>query len=418
MKVGIGAFFFSVLLLWSPHGLAAEAGGSPPEEAGADREIAKVRSFALWDLCNKGSPETVPAAIKGLEDKDPLVQLTAVEILAREFHQDSVEKIAALLDHPNKEVSMRVLRALTTLSVTEYADKVIPYLRDADVYSRAAAAAYVIRFGNREDIDHTLPLLKDAHAEVRREIPEALALAGAREHIEHLVPLLSDGSPDVLCGAVQALGDLGASHHLRTLLALMSDSDSNESVQMRVAIAIGQLLRDTKDQELKKECISTLEKLTSGKDSWARMGADIGLLYGTGTTPLTMAHESDLFGIRVGGRSDFRQYEILDDARFDALLSRLEPGTRELLTRRITLSSSIKSSDELLRLFAEHGLRIMGSAVLVQSLRKGTRMTLGEILDKALGKTAANYAIEGNEIIIKQDSWQAHDYWMSRLKNR
>ena len=231
----------------------------------------------------------VPALLRALEDGEPGVKVSALELLGRLGDIRSVRSVVKGLSHSDErvraatarclgnlhdrrvELPLRqalaressptviagILRALGVLGCEGEPAGFYPYLQHASASCREAACQLVARLGDSRANGPLVQLLSDPEPEVRREAALALSQLAPPQAFPALVKLLGDPADEVRAAGCRALGGLHDSRALAPLCQALQDD--YESVRIAAANALG-LLGDSQAVALLCEAV-LLERL-------------------------------------------------------------------------------------------------------------------------------------------------------------
>jgi HEAT repeat protein len=218
-------------------------------------ERPAVRQAALGCLAKIGGPAEVPKILPFLEDEDSSLRATALEALGGIRSAEHSARVAAHLAdrHPdcrraaalalammgardrsgmlaarlkveqNHIVRWDVVRALGKLKAGEYAQDLVPLLKDGG--GRFPASEALGEMGLKKFAPDVVPLLEDVEPGVRWRAVVALRKMGAWEQGGAIAGALRDTDPLVRRSAMEALSALGAVDQAEKTLDLLADPD-------------------------------------------------------------------------------------------------------------------------------------------------------------------------------------------------
>jgi HEAT repeat protein len=215
--------------------------------------------------------EGVPALMQSLEDGDPGVQATALDVLGRLGDPRSVRPLVRGLTHPEERVriaaarslgQMRdrrvelplrqalakesapavvnyLLRALCQLECEGDATEFHRFLQHSSPACREAACQLIARWGDNRSYGPLALLLTDSESAVRRGAALALGQLATPQSFAALAQLLGDPSDEVRAASCQALGGLEDSRAVLPLCRALTDNC--EAVRSAAATSLGRL---------------------------------------------------------------------------------------------------------------------------------------------------------------------------------
>lgn len=207
-------------------------------------ELAARLCLAKDDLCSKGDPRVVSAALAAADQNDIAVKLAAIQALSLVSlpgDKSVMSGLKARLDDFSAEVRARAARSLATVAEkTSHQSTILALgmrLHDTDISARAAAAEALVQVADRGDEIACMVVrarMKHSDPAVRVLVLEAfgqLAPAQDEEAAATLCAQLADPSPGVRCAVLAAAACVAGDSLLDTVCASLNDS----SREVRIA---------------------------------------------------------------------------------------------------------------------------------------------------------------------------------------
>jgi HEAT repeat protein len=224
-------------------GARARAAIWPSAVARAERALAAsevtVRLAAVADATELPRAAARRLLLRALDDVDPQVASSALELLLRLETQNVTERVVPWLSGPEKRLRLSAALALAVAPAPSATAALGRALGDSDAEVRAAAAAAL--GASRADAA-VLPLLghlDDSVPEVREAVANALGAVGDARAVLPLIGKIEDPRPSVRAAVARALGALRDPRSASALLLALRDSD--KSVVIAVVRALGAL---------------------------------------------------------------------------------------------------------------------------------------------------------------------------------
>jgi HEAT repeat protein len=231
--------------------LAASLGGSAPARAAiwpsavarAERDLgasdASVRLAAVDAVSELPRAAARRLLLRALDDADPQVASSALELLLRLETPNVTERVVPWLSGVEKRLRLSAALALAVAPTANATPALGRALGDSDAEVRAAAAAAL---GASRADSAVLPLLghlDDSVPEVREAVANALGAVGDARAVLPLIGKIEDARPSVRAAVARALGALRDPRSASALLLALRDSD--KAVVIAVVRALGAL---------------------------------------------------------------------------------------------------------------------------------------------------------------------------------
>jgi HEAT repeat protein len=230
----------SILLL---SGASSQAAIWPSAVARTERDLAAsevtVRLSAVAAATELPRAAARRLLLRALDDADPQVASSALELLLRLETQNVTERVVPWLSGPEKRLRLSAALALAVAPAASATPALGRALGDSDAEVRAAAAAAL---GASRADGAVLPLLghlDDSVPEVREAVANALGAVGDARAVLPLIGKIEDPRPSVRAAVARALGALRDPRSGSALLLALRDSD--KSVVIAVVRALGAL---------------------------------------------------------------------------------------------------------------------------------------------------------------------------------
>ncbi len=151
----------------------------------------------------------------------------------------SIERLSALLAHPDRRVRQEAQFALVDANAT---DTLVAVAKSSDSQLARVYAIWGLEQLSRKSSDAqkalsvVLPLMDDSDAEICAQAAKVLGDAGVVAAVDKLIALLGDDSPRVQFFAAQSLGRLGTPAAIAPLLALLERNADADPVLRHAAV--------------------------------------------------------------------------------------------------------------------------------------------------------------------------------------
>jgi len=224
-------------------GAGARAAIWPSAVARAERDLAAsevtVRLAAVEAATELPRAAARRVLLRALDDADPQVASSALELLLRLETRNVTERVVPWLSGPEKRLRLSAALALAVAPAPSATPALGRALGDSDAEVRAAAAAAL---GASRADGAVIPLLghlDDSVPEVREAVANALGAVGDARAVLPLIGKIEDPRPNVRAAVARALGALRDPRSASALLLALRDSD--KSVVIAVVRALGTL---------------------------------------------------------------------------------------------------------------------------------------------------------------------------------
>jgi HEAT repeat protein len=204
--------------------------------AAADATTRQAAVAALSELPRAAARRLL---LRALDDLDPQVASSALELLLRLETPNVTERVVPWLSGSDKRLRLSAALALAVAPAPNATPALGRALGDSDAEVRAAAAAAL---GASQTDAAVLPLLghlDDSVPEVREAVAHALGALGDARAVLPLIGKIEDPRPSVRAAVARALGSLRDPRSGSALLLALRDSD--RGVVIAVVRALGAL---------------------------------------------------------------------------------------------------------------------------------------------------------------------------------
>lgn len=210
----------------------------------------QTRREAVEKLATEGTEESVENLISALQDDDRAVRLSVVHALGRLKETRAFPALTQAMRDPDAEVREAVVGALMQVGDSTCTEVLVSALKDLNLAVRRRAAKALDYFGWQpsNDIQRVLrfaalgeyikaallgavalePLLsalRDQQCPNRRSVVEALTHIGDERVLKPLIGALKDSDPHVRVAAIEALGAIRDPRTAEPLTLALKDSD-------------------------------------------------------------------------------------------------------------------------------------------------------------------------------------------------
>jgi HEAT repeat protein len=346
---------------------------------------------AINALARFGDKESTPAIVNALDDRDPKVQVAALQALETLEVRDAIPQISRLLKFRNPLVRLRAAEALWRLGVKDGIAELIARMKDNTMDPWAAVV--IANLGTKETVPELMKLLKveASHAQVPAIIVlELLREEAAAPGLIELIDKKNKENEERDVEAIRALGALGARDAVPHLVALLREG--TESIKVASIESLGRLGA--------KEVMPAIERLLEdpSREVRAAAGSCLSEMGSFAGVAALLADERNLFSLNALRRRE--SWKRLEGLRF-----KVDP---QFPPRRLAV---------LERLQSEKGLSVEGNLSRfleddkVDSVSQWIRVRIGEVtpLDtlRAIGRNSIQFEGELNfEVILEPDRIQ------------
>ena len=197
-----------------------------------------VRAASLRAI-SAGTGEVEPALIAPLlRDTEHDVRNSAIELLCRSKHPDTVRHLVEILKDENEDARRAAVEVLNVVGDDSSVKFLLKAIRDSDWWVRSRAADALGKIGGPTVISSALQLVSDKDDEVRRTAVEILNQTKDPRALAYLIEATKDKDWWVSERAVDALGDMGNKNAVPRLLEMLK---SNPKSAPSVVRALGKL---------------------------------------------------------------------------------------------------------------------------------------------------------------------------------
>ncbi len=309
---------------------------------------------------------SVDDLVARVEGKDTIARTHIIALLAR-FDTPKVRTaLQRTLKDPNKLVRSAALRAIATGSGAVDPALVAPLLRDPEIEVQNSAIELLCRNKHPDTVRHLIEVLKDESESARRAAVEVLNVVGDEGSVKYLLKAIRDSDWWVRSRAADALGKIGGPQVIGAALALVSDKDDEVRRtaieilnQTRDERAVSYLVEATKDKDWwvseravdalgsmqsKKAVPRLIEMLKTNPKSVPTVVRALGNIGdATATEGVLTALDRSETDIRVEGMSALAR--LADDRSIDAIRAKILPFTT--LTDQTLAGAAIRAISEL-----------------------------------------------------------------------
>ena len=286
--------FLGSVVLAALFGLAtldARAAIWPSATRRAERELSSsdvaARQVAVAALSELPRASARRLLLRALDDVDPQVASSALELLLRLETPNVTERVVPWLSGSDKRLRLSAALALAVAPTANATQALGRALGDSDAEVRAAAATAL---GASQAEGAVLPLLghlDDSVSEVREAVANALGVLNDSRAVLPLIGKIEDPRPSVRAAVARALGSLRDGRSGSALLLALRDSD--RAVVIAVVRALGALgepaavaplatlLREHREPEARRAVLLSLGRIGSaeaGQVLVGELGAD------------------------------------------------------------------------------------------------------------------------------------------------
>lgn len=240
-------------------------------ELGSTDVSTRLAAVATLAELPRGSARRL--LLRALDDTDPGVASSALELLLRLETPRVTERVVPWLSGSDKRLRLSAALALAVAPAENATPALGRALSDSDAEVRAAAAAAL---GASRSDAAVLPLLghlDDSVPEVREAVANALGAVGDARAVLPLIGKIEDPRPSVRAAVARALGTLRDARSVSALLLSLRDSDRGVvTAVVRALGALGEvsavsplsnLLASTSDPDTRRVVLSALGRIGS-----------------------------------------------------------------------------------------------------------------------------------------------------------
>jgi cellulose synthase operon protein C len=234
-----GSVVLSLLVATSGSGAAIWPSAVTRAEAELGASDPAVRREVVARLADLPRASARRLLLRALDDADPLVASSALELLLRLETPSVTERVVPWLSGADKRLRLAAALSLAVAPVANAVPALGRALGDSDAEVRAAAATAL---GASRSDAAALPLLghlDDSVPEVREAVVHALGALGDPRAVLPLIGKIEDPRPPVRAAVARALGSLRDPRSASALLLSLRDSD--RGVVVAVVRALGAL---------------------------------------------------------------------------------------------------------------------------------------------------------------------------------
>lgn len=272
------------LLAWSGPGHAAIW---PSAAARAEVELgssdAGTRLAVVAKLAELPRASARRLLLRALDDTDPQVASSALELLLRLETPNVTERVVPWLSGSDKRLRLSAALSLAVAPSPNAVPALGRALGDSDAEVRAAAAAALGASRSEAAVLPLLGHLDDSVPEVREAVAHALGALGDARAVLPLIGKIEDPRPPVRSAVARALGSLRDPRSGSALLLALRDSDRGVVVAVVRALGalgepsavapLGSLLSGTPDPETRRALLLSLGRIGSAEAGQALIKA-------------------------------------------------------------------------------------------------------------------------------------------------
>ncbi len=185
----------------------------PPPLVTSPSAEEEQRVAALIDEVRKAHAEGLPFGA------DPALYALA------EMSEAAVMPVIALLQDQNPQMRTSAVNVLANIGDERAIEPLIAALQDSDWDVRWAACHRLPEFEDIRAVEPLIERLKDSQAEVRELAVQALVVFEDARAVEPIIAVLKDENQKVRVAAVRALGELGDKQAIDALTLALEDDD-------------------------------------------------------------------------------------------------------------------------------------------------------------------------------------------------
>lgn len=203
----------------------------------AHSEIENVSEYAVSSLAELKSERIIDLLIQSLKDQDKEVRYEAARELGERKNPKAIDPLILALKDEEPEVRKEVVYALRRLRDEKTIKPLIEQLKDQDEGVRWSVALTLGQLGNTQAV---LPLIESLNSNVAKGgIVRALGVLGDKRAVLPLIKLLQDKDEEVRKEAISSLEQLGDERAVEPLINILKDKD--KWVRISTASALGKL---------------------------------------------------------------------------------------------------------------------------------------------------------------------------------
>jgi serine/threonine-protein kinase len=230
-----------------------------------------IRSAALSGLARMDGAFDMPLICAMLRDPDLDVQNSAVDLVIKINHPETVKYLVEVLKDENEYARRAAVEVLNVVGTSKSVKYLLEIIADSDWWVRTRAADALGKIGGPKVVDAVLALIKDENQDIRRAAIEILNQTKDERAVAQLIEATKDRDWWVSERAVDALAEIGTTKSLPRFIEMLSAGEPKSMPTVVRAIAkvgdqksIEYLLPmlQRPEQEIKVEVIAALAKLT------------------------------------------------------------------------------------------------------------------------------------------------------------
>jgi HEAT repeat protein len=203
----------------------------------ARHESPLVRRAAVRAAAQLPGAKSEVVLIRALADRDPAIQVEALDLLVRRDHGKTIPMLAALLE-ANDSFRGHVIRALGKMRAMEAYPHLQSLYEKCGGHERAEIVMAMTRIGGPKLAEFLSARLRETDAEIRRLAARGLAMVADRTHLTLLLALARDADWCIRAEAARGLGRLHTAECHPTLLTLCRDLEPGVAGAAREALAL------------------------------------------------------------------------------------------------------------------------------------------------------------------------------------
>jgi HEAT repeat protein len=202
------------------------------------RDHLRVASLCLREMGEVGQSQRETIIDELRKDlHDPVLQDTAISILATLRDKQAVDILNFLLSHKDVSVRASAAEALGWIRSEKAIEALIQALQDKDASVRERAVDALGGIGFEKATEALIQALQDEDASVRWIAAGSLGVIGSEKAVEALIQALQDEDVSVRESAAGALGEIRSEKATEALIQALQDKDG--SVRWTAAGSLG-----------------------------------------------------------------------------------------------------------------------------------------------------------------------------------
>lgn len=196
----------------------------------------------IWGFEDKRIEEQL---IRFLDNPSPLIKQRAIALLPNTGGDKAIPRLIEALNSGDRNVRIEAAKALGEYQDRRALEPLIGRLNDNDPGVREATITSLGKFDDPRILDLNIKLLKDESASIRWKAVWNIKEKPNKKATEHLIPLLNDPNTGISFLTAEALGKTGDKRAVEPLIKILDDENkkSHSNLKASAAKSLG-LLKD------------------------------------------------------------------------------------------------------------------------------------------------------------------------------